>query len=129
MTEPSSNAAVHSFLSGRMIRFLLPILIAICISILIWALIPLETDPYIKTTLETKGSIETGNRIFKVNCVGCHGISAQGLVGPDLQDATSQLSDSKIINQVKKGKTPPMPSFEIDSQSMADLLAYMHSLN
>ena len=64
-----------------------------------------------------------------MNCVGCHGISAQGLVGPDLHSATSRLSDGKIINQVVKGLTPPMPSFEIDSQSMADLLAYMHSIN
>ena len=38
-------------------------------------------------------------------------------------------SDQKIVNQVVKGLTPPMPSFEIDSQSMADLLEYMHSLN
>ena len=64
-----------------------------------------------------------------MNCVGCHGITAQGLVGPDLNEATSRLSDGKIINQVVKGLTPPMPSFEIDTQSMADLLSYMHSLN
>jgi len=39
------------------------------------------------------------------------------------------MSDKKIINQVIRGLTPPMPSFEIEAQSMADLLAYMHSLN
>ena len=38
-------------------------------------------------------------------------------------------NDKKIINQVVKGLTPPMPSFEMDEQSMADLLAYLHSLN
>lgn len=64
-----------------------------------------------------------------MNCVGCHGISAQGLVGPDLNNVTNQLSDERIINQVIKGLTPPMPSFEMDPQSMADLLSYLHSLN
>jgi len=64
-----------------------------------------------------------------MNCVGCHGISAQGLVGPELNDVTNELSDRKIIVQVVKGLTPPMPSFEMDSQSMADLLSYLHSLN
>ena len=64
-----------------------------------------------------------------MNCVGCHGISAQGLVGPELNNVTQELNDKKIINQVVKGLTPPMPSFEMDEQSMADLLAYLHSLN
>ena len=41
----------------------------------------------------------------------------------------NELSDEKIVNQVIRGLTPPMPSFEIEPQSMADLLAYMHSLN
>ena len=64
-----------------------------------------------------------------MNCVGCHCISAQGLVGPELNNVTEELNDKKIINQVVKGLTPPMPSFEMDEQSMADLLAYLHSLN
>tara|TARA_Y100001968_G_scaffold316077_1_gene343447 strand:+ start:14003 stop:14347 length:345 start_codon:yes stop_codon:yes gene_type:complete len=100
-----------------------------CFSIFLWFLSPYQSDPYIKTTLKAQGSTENGNRLFRMNCVGCHGISAQGLVGPDLHDVTSRLNDVKIINQVAKGLTPPMPSFEIESQSMADLLAYMHSLN
>ncbi len=129
VTEPSSTAAVHSFLKVGMIRFLLPICLIFCISTFFWFFGTYHSDPFIKATLSAKGSIDKGNRIFKMNCVGCHGISAQGLVGPDLHSATSRLSDGKIINQVVKGLTPPMPSFEIDSQSMADLLAYMHSIN
>ena len=86
-------------------------------------------DPYIQKSLDLQGSIENGSQLFRMNCVGCHGISAQGLVGPELNKVTNQLNDKKIINQVVKGLTPPMPSFEIDPQSMADLLAYLHSLN
>ena len=79
--------------------------------------------------LSIEGDSLSGSKLFKINCVGCHGISAQGFVGPDLHESTQEMSDKKIINQVIRGLTPPMPSFEIEPQSMADLLAYMHSLN
>ncbi len=129
MTEPSSTAAVNSFYKGMRFRNVLLFLIITFICIFLWFLNPYQSDPYIKATLKADGSTNNGNRLFRMNCVGCHGISAQGLVGPDLHDVTSRLDDAKIINQVAKGLTPPMPSFEIDSQLMADLLAYMHSLS
>ena len=88
-----------------------------------------KQDPFITETLSIQGESLSGSKLFKINCVGCHGISAQGFVGPDLHDATKVMSDKKIINQVIQGLTPPMPSFEIEPQSMADLLEYMHSLN
>ena len=129
MTEPSSIAAVNPVLRRPPFRSLLLIFTISLISIFLWLLSPYQSDPYIKETLKSKGSIDNGNRLFRMNCVGCHGISAQGLVGPDLHDVTSRFNDAKIINQVAKGLTPPMPSFDIESQSMADLLAYMHSLS
>ena len=61
-----------------------------------------------------------------MNCVGCHGITARGLVGPDLHSITNRLTDTEIIKQVVQGY-PPMPSFEIDSQNMSNLLnTYIH---
>ena len=63
-----------------------------------------------------------------MNCVGCHGITARGLVGPDLHSITLGLNDTEIIKQVIEGVTPPMPSFEIDPQNMSNLLTYLHSL-
>ena len=95
---------------------------------LIWKIDSFKTDPFIYETLAIQGENTSGSKLFKINCVGCHGISAQGLVGPDLNDVTDKLNDKEIINQVIKGRTPPMPSFEIEAQSMADLLSYMHSL-
>ena len=97
--------------------------------IFFWTIGSFKEDPFITETLAIKGETISGSKLFKINCVGCHGISAQGFVGPDLHEATQKLSDKKIINQVIRGLTPPMPSFEIEQQSMADLLAYMHSLN
>ena len=87
-----------------------------------------EKNSYIIKTLELKGSSKEGDTLFKMNCVGCHGITARGLVGPDLHSITMRLNDSEIIKQVIEGVTPPMPSFEIDPQNMSNLLTYLHSL-
>jgi len=87
-----------------------------------------ENNKYIIETLELNGSVEEGDALFKVNCVGCHGITARGLVGPDLHSITQRLNDKEIIKQVTGGLTPPMPSFEIDPINMSNLLKYLHSL-
>ena len=87
-----------------------------------------ENNTYILKTLELKGSVKEGDTLFKMNCVGCHGITARGLVGPDLHSITLRLNDIEIIKQVIEGVTPPMPSFEIDPQNMSNLLTYLHSL-
>ena len=87
-----------------------------------------ENNTYILKTLELKGSVKEGDTLFKMNCVGCHGITARGLVGPDLHSITLRLNDAEIIKQVIEGVTPPMPSFEIDPQNMSNLLTYLHSL-
>ena len=87
-----------------------------------------ENNTYITKTLELNGSVKEGDTLFKMNCVGCHGITARGLVGPDLHSITERLNDKEIIKQVIEGLTPPMPSFEIDPQNMSNLLIYLHSL-
>ena len=83
---------------------------------------------FIIETLKLNGSAEKGDALFKINCVGCHGITARGLVGPDLHSVTQRLNDKEIIKQVTGGLTPPMPSFEIDPVNMSNLLKYLHSL-
>ena len=129
MNTPSSKSLINKdqkISSSRMI-FLSAATLAFLI--FFWRLGDFKQDPFIAETLTTEGEVISGSKLFKINCVGCHGISAQGFVGPDLHEATKAMSDKKIINQVIRGLTPPMPSFEIEPQSMADLLAYMHSLN
>ena len=129
MNTPSSKALINKdqkISSWRI--FLLSIATVACL-ILLWRMEDFKQDPFITETLSIQGEALSGSKLFKINCVGCHGITAQGFVGPDLHEATQEMSDKKIINQVIRGLTPPMPSFEIEPQSMADLLAYMHSLN
>ena len=87
-----------------------------------------EKNQYTIETLEINGSPEEGDVLFEMNCVGCHGIKARGLVGLDLHSITKSLNDKEIIKQITGGLFPPMPSFEIDSANMSNLLKYLHSI-
>ncbi len=99
-----------------------------CILLLLLFLPATRSDPYTRRTLELSGSPETGGRLFRMNCAGCHGIAAQGLVGPSLHGVSKRRSDRQLIRQVVSGRTPPMPRFQPEPQAMADLLAHLRSL-
>ena len=129
MNTPSSKALINKDQKISSWRIFLLSITTFVILILFWRIGDFKRDPFITETLSLHGEALSGSKLFKINCVGCHGISAQGFVGPDLHEVTQEMSDKKIVNQVIRGLTPPMPSFEIDPESMADLLAYMHSLN
>jgi len=123
----SSSSAAEKFLKMKLWKksFIFFVVLLICG---LFFYLNKEDNTYIVKTLELTGSIKEGDTLFKMNCVGCHGISARGLVGPDLNSITLRLNDNEIIKQVTKGITPPMPSFEIDPQNMSNLLTYLHSL-
>ena len=127
MSTSSSSAAEkdhkRDFLKKIFIVF---VVLFICFSI--FFLSHHEDNKYIIETLQINGSAKEGDALFKTNCVGCHGITARGLVGPDLHSITQRLNDKEIIKQVTGGLTPPMPSFEIDPENMSNLLKYLHSL-
>ena len=129
MNTPSSKELINQNQKISSLRIFLLFIFTLALLILFWNIGNFKQDPFINETLSIHGEALSGSKLFKINCAGCHGISAQGFVGPDLHEATQELSDKKIIYQVIRGLTPPMPSFEIEPQSMADLLAYMHSLN
>lgn len=102
---------------------------AVAVILLVLFLLPAaRSDPYTRATLRLEGSEGTGGSLFRLNCAGCHGLSAQGLVGPDLHGVAQRRSDRQLIRQVVSGRTPPMPRFQPDPQAMADLLAFLHSL-
>ena len=123
MSTSSSSAAERELLKNSFIVFFV-----LLIFFSIFFVNNRENNQYIIETLELDGSAEKGDALFKMNCVGCHGITARGLVGPDLHSITQRLNDKEIIKQVTGGLTPPMPSFEIDPENMSNLLRYLHSL-
>lgn len=87
-----------------------------------------QRDPYTKGVLALRGDSLQGQVIFQLNCAGCHGIDADGQVGPSLRHVASRKSRVGLIAQVTSGKTPPMPQFQPTPQEMADLLGYLESL-
>ena len=127
MSTSSSSAAERDFKREFFkIFFIFSVVFLLCFSI--FFVNDHENNKYIIETLKLNGSAEEGDALFKINCVGCHGITARGLVGPDLHSITQRLNDKEIIKQITGGLTPPMPSFEIDPENMSNLLKYLHSL-
>ena len=127
MTTSSSSAAEKKS-KIELLKRIFIFFIVILTSITLFYLTHHQNSQFITKTLELNGSVKEGDSLFKINCVGCHGIAARGLVGPDLHSITQRLNDKEIIKQVTGGYTPPMPSFEIDPQNMSNLLKYLHSL-
>jgi len=124
----SSSSAAEKDFKRELLKIIFIIFVVLLIFFSIFFVKHDENNKYIIKTLELNGSVEQGDSLFKMNCVGCHGISARGLVGPDLHSITQRLTDKEIIKQVTGGLTPPMPSFEIDPVNMSNLLKYLHSL-
>jgi len=124
----SSSSAAERDLKREFLKKFMIVFVGSFICFLIFFFIQNEDNKYIIKTLELNGSAREGDALFKINCVGCHGITARGLVGPDLHSITKRLNDKEIIKQVTGGLTPPMPSFEIDPVNMSNLLKYLHSL-
>ena len=113
---------------GAFAALLLVVLAASLLMGAVLGLPALRNDPYTRTTLALSGSVENGGRLFRLNCAGCHGLAAQGLVGPNLHGVDRRKNDRQLIQQVVSGRTPPMPRFQPEPQAMADLLAFLHSL-
>ncbi|RAM53121.1 cytochrome c [Mastigocladus laminosus UU774] len=86
------------------------------------------SDPYVKTVLSLTGDPVQGHAIFQINCAGCHGLEADGRVGPSLQGVSKHKSPYGLIHQVISGETPPMPKFQPNAKEMADLLSYLETL-
>jgi len=124
----SSSSAAEKNLKKEFLKMLCILFVVLFLLFSIFFLNNNKNNEYIKETLELNGAAKEGDALFKMNCVGCHGITARGLVGPDLHSITKRLNDREIIKQVTGGLTPPMPSFEIDPVNMSNLLKYLHTL-
>ena len=85
-------------------------------------------DPYVQSVLTLEGDRDRGQEIFQMNCAVCHGIEANGEVGPSLLEVSARKSKSRLIQQVVSGNTPPMPQFQPEPKDMAELLEYLEQL-
>lgn len=102
---------------------------ALAVGLLLWGLRYVQaSDPYIHEVLSLTGDDARGKEIFKLNCATCHGLYADGEVGPDLHHVSERKTKVGLIQQVISGNTPPMPQFQPNSKDMADLLSFLETL-
>ncbi len=111
----------------RLILIFLAMIFLAIVVIVGWYLHEMS-DPYINEVLSLQGEVSRGEAIFEINCAGCHGLDADGIVGPSLRHVQKHKSKISLIQQVISGKTPPMPKFQPSPQEMADLLSYLEAL-
>jgi mono/diheme cytochrome c family protein len=75
------------------------------------------------------GSANTGAQIVaQSGCTGCHGASFQGGVGPALYGIEHRLSPNQIAAAIERPH-PPMPNFGFSAAQVADVIAYLSSLD
>jgi cytochrome c oxidase cbb3-type subunit III len=78
--------------------------------------------------------VERGKGLYSVNCTFCHGIDARGGEGgPNLLRSQLVLDDNEgeAIGPVIQSGRPDrgMPKFQMDSNQVADIAAFIHSLS
>jgi mono/diheme cytochrome c family protein len=115
----------------RLVQNILLLLLALTAAtvVTLWGIHLVQvSDPYVKSVLALEGDVVQGHAIFQMNCSGCHGLMADGRVGPSLKGISERKSRVALIYQVTSGQTPPMPQFQPNTQEMADLLEYLRSL-
>ncbi len=122
-----NQLAQPEILVRRITLMVLAVLLAVGASVLGFHMIQ-ASDPYIQKVLSLNGNLVKGHAIFQINCAGCHGLQADGQVGPSLQHVSQRKSKIDLIHQVTSGQTPPMPKFQPNPQEMADLLSYLEKL-
>jgi len=77
-----------------------------------------------------KGDPAHGKQIFAQNCASCHGVNAQGGVGPNLHGEKKRKDYQQTIAWIKDPK-PPMPKLypmPLSEGDVADVAAYVQTL-
>ncbi|GHG31770.1 hypothetical protein CBQ26_19375 [Deinococcus indicus] len=86
------------------------------------------------------GNAEAGQTVYVGNCAACHGPNGQGQIGPSLvgEDGPKGWTLAQFTATLREGKTPDrqlsaaMPRYaetQISDEQIADLQAYIKTLN
>ncbi len=76
--------------------------------------------------------IEAGKKLFSSNCASCHGLKAEGAIGPCLTDTDWKYGDSDeaLLESVRKGRPGGMPAWGtfLKPDQVEAVTAYVHSI-
>lgn len=93
-----------------------------------------EDKPKVVVTKDIKGNVKLGKAIFSSICIGCHGPSALGGVGPKLQGQTSK-DIAEDLHAYKDGKQRgPLTSMmapmagSLSDKDIKNVVAYIASI-
>ena len=126
-----SQTTEAATVSSRAIQRAISVVIGVLLFVgaVAWGVSAMTTsDPYVRNVLEISGNAARGHDIFQLNCAVCHGLEADGEVGPNLHEVSARKSRVALIEQVISGQTPPMPQFQPSEKDMADLLSFLETL-
>lgn len=99
-----------------------------------------EGAPAGEAAPEAAGNAEAGQAVYVGNCAACHGPNGQGQIGPSLvgEDGPKNWTLAQFTATLREGKTPDrqlsaaMPRYaetQISDEQVADLQAYIKTLN
>lgn len=99
-----------------------------------------EGAPAGEAAPEPAGNAEAGQAVYVGNCAACHGPNGQGQIGPSLvgEDGPKNWTLAQFTATLREGKTPDrqlsaaMPRYaetQISDEQIADLQAYIKTLN
>ncbi|MEM9150416.1 MAG: cytochrome c, partial [Cyanobacteria bacterium P01_F01_bin.3] len=87
--QTSEKVAGYSI--QRVLLMIAGLVLLLCLSL--WGMYSLRpSDPYIQSVLQLTGDADRGREIFQLNCATCHGLDADGEVGPNLRDVSERKS-------------------------------------
>lgn len=75
-----------------------------------------------------KGDAKAGQTLFQARCAVCHGPTATGLIGPALVKRPVLYRAPDVAEQLKTGRGRMPPHADLDTKSVAALLAYLRTL-
>lgn len=77
-------------------------------------------------------TLDTGKKLFSNNCVACHGLKAEGKIGPCLTDTAWRYgnTDKDLLTTIRKGRPKGMPAWGtfLKPDEVGAVACYIHSI-
>ena len=90
-------------------------------------------DPKLNEMAAKPDVLANGKQVFSSNCASCHGLNAEGKIGPCLTDPVWKYgdSDAEIYLTIRKGRKGGMPAWGtfLKPDQVVAVAAYVHSIS